>query len=214
MGRPRTKKTAPIKGSVEHRLNQALKATGKSQADLARAVAGLDADKVSKIVRGERRLDATELAPAAEFLGVRLEWLATADGDMIEHRQRSVDIVGFVGAGAEVLADGSQLDGSGQDNVDLDFDVPGSCKAVIVRGTSMLPAYEDGDVLVYDGKPADPRSLLNRRCVVQLTDGRIFVKRLRRGTLPDLYTLESFNADPIEDAEIDWVAKIKAVVPR
>lgn len=50
-------------------IRKGLEQPGKTQAGLARAL-GVDASAVSKLLRGVRKLDADEIAPAAAYLGL------------------------------------------------------------------------------------------------------------------------------------------------
>jgi hypothetical protein len=45
-------------------------------------------------------------------------------------------------------------------------------------------------------------------CVVKLRDGRALLKTLRAGRTAGLYTLTSYNASDIEDAQVEWAARI------
>lgn len=70
----------------------------------------------------------------------------------------------------------------------------------------MWPRYSDGDVIIYDSH-TPLESANGRECVVALTDGRRYIKNIRRNS-DDSYDLESWNAPPIRNAEIEWVAEI------
>jgi hypothetical protein len=59
----------------------------------------------------------------------------------------------------------------------------------------------------------DESEVLNRLCVVQLTDGRAMVKRVMRGSEPQRFHLASTNAPLIENAELIWAAPVKAIIP-
>lgn len=113
-------------------------------------------------------------------------------------------LVGYVGAGAEVICTD---DGEGAlDDIDPPPGVGPDAVAVIVRGDSMWPRYSDGDVLIYDSH-ASLEKVNGSECIVALTDGRRYVKNLRRN--PDgTHDLESWNAPPIRDVQIEWVALI------
>ena len=80
--------------------------------------------------------------------------------------------------------------------------------AVEIRGDSMWPAYDDGDIVVYEPPLDDLSPLLGRQCVVRTEDGRSFVKVLTAGGAPGVYTLVSFNAAPIQNVRIEWAARI------
>lgn len=74
----------------------------------------------------------------------------------------------------------------------------------------MVPAYYDGDLLYYDEKHTDFTHLLGRECVVALTDGRRFVKELRRTQTGQWY-LHSHNSEPIVGVVIEWAAKVRLI---
>lgn len=124
-----------------------------------------------------------------------------------------VSVVGYVGAGAEVLAIDDHAKGAGLDQIEAPPGSPERAVAVTVRGDSMWPAYNDGDHIVYAERTDDVRAHLNRECVVWLDDGRVFVKMLTPGSEPDHFTLVSYNAPAmlnqrvVSAAPILWVKK-------
>lgn len=148
----------------------------------------------------------------ARRFGVRLEWLLTGKGAP-SGASRPITVRGYVGAGDQVATDG---EGSMDflETVDLPVSVGPEAEAVIVRGSSMWPYLEDGEVIIYDQCLADPTPLVRRKVVAKLTDGRVFVKVLRRGSQPGLWTLDSFAGPPLEDVALQWAAAIKATVLR
>lgn len=92
---------------------------------------------------------------------------------------------------------------------------PGPLMALCVSGDSMLPKYEEGDVIYirrdHDGVlPA----YLNRYCAVCCGDGGTYLKLLAPGTKPGHYTLRSLNAADMEDMEVVWAAPVLFVMPR
>ena len=69
----------------------------------------------------------------------------------------------------------------------------------------MYPRYMEGDTLIYDSHVPIERAD-GQECVVGLRDGRRFVKIVRvSGTS---VSLESFNAPPMRDQEVDWAGPI------
>lgn len=121
----------------------------------------------------------------------------------------SVAIVGKVGAGAQVFAFDDSLKGAGIGEVERPPGIAGSITAVQVEGDSMLPAYRDQDILFYTRDGADDWTRhVGDECVVQVSDGRVYVKVLRRGARKGTATLSSYNAADIEDVRIDWAAPI------
>lgn len=134
--------------------------------------------------------------------------LAGAPGDA---RQRMIPIVGYVGAGAEVFAIDDHAKGAGLDEVECPWTELGpSTVAVRVRGDSMEPAYYHGDLIYYEGTHKDFTHLLGKECVVALSDGRKFVKQLRR-TQNGQWYLHSHNSEPILGVDIDWAAKVRLI---
>lgn len=150
---------------------------------------------------------------------VNLEWLLTGRGSPKNGiRDGSemgwiVHVLGYVGAGAEVRPIDDHEMGAGLETVEVDFPVRPGTVAVIVRGDSMLPIFEDGDLIGYMEDSADPVSLIGKTCVVRLADGRTFVKRLKRGSDDGLFTLVSANARDIEDVEIEWARRYRFHIP-
>lgn len=113
----------------------------------------------------------------------------------------------YVGAGEEVFA----LDDA--DGID-EAEGPVGTEAAIIRGQSMYPVYKDRDIIFFDEVPVqDLNELLGEDCIVELNDGRRFLKQVRRGTRPGLFSLASYNAPEIEDviirngAIVRWVYK-------
>lgn len=128
-------------------------------------------------------------------------------------RDQEVRVVGYAGAGAEVHAVDDHEKGAGLDVVQVDFPVKHGTIGVIVRGDSMMPMFEDGDLIGYIRDAAGPEQLLGKICVVKVVDGPTYIKRLRRGSMPGLYTLSSSNARDIEDVEIEWAARYRFHLP-
>jgi phage repressor protein C with HTH and peptisase S24 domain len=148
--------------------------------------------------RGKPPITETEimaLAQPGEMAGVR----------------RVIPIVGYVGAGAEIYPIDDHPKGQGLDEVESPWPgLPPSTVAVRVRGDSMTPAYFDGDIIFYDEQHTDFLHLLGKECVVGLSDGRKFIKQLKR-TADGHWYLYSHNMDPIFGVEILWVGKVRMI---
>ncbi len=182
--------------------------------------AGMSADGIRNMRRNPTITPrADNLARLAEVLQSTPEWLLSGRGaaSTLGGQQNKVPVVGYVGAGAEVysiddVAMGASLD---DDAIDLPFSGSSHAVCVIVRGDSMEPAYHDGDLLIYDDRrDGDYSDLINRECIVQLGDGRTYVKILLKGSEPGLWTLISHNASAITDVPLAWAARVKWVQKR
>jgi len=124
---------------------------------------------------------------------------------------RTIPIVGYVGAGSQIYTIDDHAKGDGIEVVDCPWDALGpSTVAVRVRGDSMQPAYFDNDLIFYDRQSADFDNLLGRECVLALSDGRKFIKQLRR-TQSGQWYLHSHNADPIIGVNIEWAALVRLI---
>jgi len=124
----------------------------------------------------------------------------------------SVPIVGYVGAGGEVLFS----EGQGPfGHVQMPPKNAGETTvAVVVRGDSMSGQLEDGWTIYYDKRQEPPsESLTGRLCVVGLTDGRVLVKKLIHGRQVGHYDLYSANAAPLLDQPVQWAAKVSWIAP-
>ena len=177
---------------------------GWTQAELARR-SGLSRENIKKYCQGlvaQPRGDGFARLSAA--LEVEASWLRDGHGP----QWRRIPVVGYVGAGEKFHSVDDLAQGAGLDSVDLDLDGADPI-AVEVRGESMLPVYRPGDRLLCSRlKGSDESSFLGRDCVVKLTNGAGYVKRVVRGARPRRFTLLSYAADPIAEVELEWAAPI------
>jgi hypothetical protein len=139
-----------------------------------------------------------------EALDVHFVWLR----DGVGPQWRRIPVVGYVGAGEQFHAVDDLSQGAGLDSVD--FDLGGVDPiAIEVRGESMLPVYRPGDRLLCSRLAgSDESGFLSKDCVVKLTSGAGYVKRVVRGSKPRHYTLLSYAAEPIADVALEWAAPI------
>lgn len=203
--------------TVAERLIQARQASGFATAREAAHAIGVPYPTYAAHENGERGL-ARAAERYSKFYGVSLDWLVRGVGtgprelkpsDFIPRAVFSVPLKGYVGAGQAVYA----IDDGGDDTVEAPPYSDENTIAVQVRGDSMFPVFEDGTLLYYSRR-LPPVEMINRRCVVHLADGRILVKTLRRGSVPGLYTLTSFNAPDMEDEVVEWASPIEWIRPR
>jgi transcriptional regulator with XRE-family HTH domain len=140
--------------------------------------------------------------PADQLTGVGLE----------------VPVLGNIGAGGQILyyADpDDELDVANFRHVPRPPLAQGRLMALEVVGSSMLPKYEEGDV-IYIRRDHDGilPTYLNKYCAVRTADGGTFLKILSPGSEAGRYTLRSLNAPDMENVEVTWAARVAFVMPK
>ena len=178
-------------------IERALQRTGKSKGGLADAM-GVRAGAVSEILSGIRLIKASEIAPITEYL-----------------RLNSVPIMGRIGAGASIEPEHEQVPPEGLGEVELPFPVAEETIAFEVSGDSMLPKYENGDIIVVFREQRHPlSSFYGEEAAVRLKTGERYLKTIERGKTASLVNLKSFNAKPIVGVKLEWIGEIYVTLPR
>lgn len=128
---------------------------------------------------------------------------------------RAVNVVGYVGAGAQINPVDDHAQGAGLESIEAPPGETLSTVAVIVRGDSMYPVYQDGDVIFYARDGADDEAAyLGRECVVKLTNGPMLLKRVMRGSERGSFLLLSYNASPLDNVRLEWASPVRWVKRR
>src|SRR5437868_1556833 len=178
-------------------IERALERTGKSKGGLAEAM-GVRAGAVSEILSGIRLIKASEIQPIMEYL-----------------KLNSVPIMGRVGAGASIEPEHEQVPPEGLGEIELPFPMAEETIAFEVAGDSMLPKYENGDVIVvYRDQRHPVSSFYGEEAAVRLKTGERYLKTIDRGKSPTLVNLTSFNAKPIHGVKLEWIGEICVTLPR
>jgi repressor LexA len=178
-------------------IERALKRTGKSKGGLAEAM-GVRPGAVSEILSGIRLIKASEIEPITEYLALT-----------------SVPIMGRVGAGASIEPEHEQVPPEGLGEVELPFPIEEETIAFEVSGDSMLPKYENGDVIVVYREQRHPlSSFYGEEAAVRLKTGERYLKTIERGKSSTLVNLKSFNAKPINGVKLEWIGEICMTLPR
>lgn len=197
---------------IHERLQKARQSAGFETAASAADALGEKRATYFQHENGWRGVSRKKAERYANFFRVDLTWLLTGRGK--PNRKDIIPVVGYVGGGAEVHPIDDHAKGDGLDYIEAVPISPDSV-ALIVRGDSMYP-IEDGWIITYrrdrDGVPS---ACLNRLCIVKVAnDGPTLIKKVRRGSEKNTYTLESWNAPPRENVVLEWAAPVEGIKPR
>ena len=160
---------------------------------------------------GSRGFKDLEARQYASFFRVKLSWLLTGDGQMepdtISAMTRVVPVMGRIGAGAEIEPDPERVSlAEGLFQIEIELNLPPGLIGFEIVGDSRYPRYDKGDVVVC-ARDGDPDALKDgTEAIVQTGDGRRFLKRIIRDD--GKFTLESHNAAPIRNVELQWASPI------
>ena len=198
---------------LAERIQRRLQKTGKTarsaslQADLSDAFIRNILIGKSKSPRGEN------FERLAQVLGTTVSWLLREDGpEEIEGTEpRTIPVWGHVGAGGAIYR--FHEVGGPIDRIAAPENSNEKTGAVEIVGDSLGTLF-DRWYAIYD-EVRDPPTvdLLGKLCVVETKDGRVLIKRLKKGRGKRFILESNFDA-PIYDVEVVWAARVKNLVPR
>jgi Peptidase S24-like len=180
---------------------------------------GIQYQTLKKAAAGQRKLQPDDALTIATYHGVTAQWVLYGEGPaarapegMLGHAnaEPTVPLLGWVSAGSQVKT-------FPFNETELDHVVapPGSndrTRALEVRGNSLGELFDRWIVFFDDEHRSITPDLLNKLCIVELQDGRILVKKIRR--VADGFDLLSNTEKPIKGAQIKWAARVKHMAPR
>lgn len=175
---------------------------GITQSELA-TIFDVSRETIVRWEAGKRSPNDLTVAALARFFSVQDSYLRYGGPG----GPTTIQVMGFVGAGTGVFP----FNDGPFEQIDAPFGTPPNTIALIVRGDSMMPELSDGDYVLYRAIHQNPDDLIGKRCIVELQDGSILVKRLRRGREFGTYDLDSTNAATLENQTVAWCAKVEAV---
>jgi SOS-response transcriptional repressor LexA len=188
--------------AIREKIAGEMERRGLSRRGLSTA-AGLSQTAVRDLLERTENPGIGTLSKVAEALEIPFEAVSGIGG---------VPLGGEIGAGGEIayFKDGA-ADQETVPRPPLPF---GPMIAFKVKGTSMLPKYEAGDI-VYIRRTHEGvlPGYIGKYCAVHLDDGGTYLKRLVRGATPCRYTLQSINADDMTDVEVVWASPVLFVMP-
>jgi len=220
-----------------NRIEELRKAQGMTLEELADAV-GLSVPYVQRLEKGQRNLSIKHLDSFAAALKVRAREIVTDENDghidsiqvaadLGSPHMRSEDVAasidagpkktvrvkGYVGAGGE--AHFYRLSDEAFEEVLAPEGSTDCTVAVEIRGTSWGPQMNSWLVFYDDVRSPITEDLLGKPCVVGLADDRILIKVIQRDRNGDYRLVSNNPSEPdIEDAQIEWAAKVTSMKPR
>ena len=198
---------------VLFRIESRLKAVGLSAHAASLAAKRPDAIRNLKraVKNHDRRGVTTEtLMALAPVLKTTAAWLLEGVGEPTPGN--IVQVVGRIGAGAEILPEFEQIPPEGLYEIEVPFPIANDAIAFQVEGDSMWPRYDPGDVIICWRQGTNVDEVVGWEAAVRTTDGKRYLKRIQRGGSSGTFDLESHNAAPIRGVRIEFAAEIKGVV--
>jgi len=198
---------------IGQRLREARLARGFASAAEAARRYHWNITSYQQAENGTRPPSRTRIAEYAKKLKVSVNWLLTGTGMRDDAEFSTVPVVGWVGADSVVtFLGGSQR---------LQQEVPAPPKATSrtvaleMRGDNVRRRAQEGWLIYYeDHKEPMSEGLLDKFCVIGLSDGHVMVRKIQKGSRSGLFHLLSNESDPVFDQKIVWASEVVWLKPR
>ena len=180
---------------------------GVSQPDISRWMAGA----VPKVPAFRRIL------ALADELGVTTD-ISLSSEDVANSlaapaRPKMAKLKGYVGASDEAVY--YRISDDDLEEVEAPIDASDQTVAVEIKGKSFGPLLNNWIVFYNDVRSPVTPDLIGHVCVVGLADDRILLKEIRRNGRGGYGLVSNSPTDaPIDDARIEWAAKVIAMRPK
>lgn len=174
------------------------------------------ADAVRNILRGRSRSPGVDtLRKLARAADISVSYLTLESDDMTagagaeyvnpsDIKRGQIEMLGYVGAGDQVYHFGP---GELGERIEAPPGVERGA-AAIVQGESMLPVYRPGETIIVEAYSGDLDDLVGRDCLVQIHEGPLYLKRLRKASRGRAW-LESYANRPLmSNQPVDWIAPV------
>lgn len=202
---------AGLMGDANDRLKQARIRAGYKSAPQAARKLGVKPSTYASHENGQTSPPPNAVKRYARAFKASAAWILTGEGSI--EAKNVVPLMGYIGAGGDIDPEFEQVPENGLEEIELPINVGIDAIAFEVKGTSMKPRYDAGALVICTKSGRDPESLIGVEVALRTSDNRRYLKTLRSGRRRGLFTLDSFNADPITDVHIVWVGEILATIP-
>jgi phage repressor protein C with HTH and peptisase S24 domain len=189
-------------------IETALESQGRKKAELGRLL-GLDSSQISRIFKGERRLQRHEHQAVVEYLGMASPPASVAGGSVVG-MPGLVPLYGWVGAASDGRITFADQNLRGYVPMHPNQANTKDAFALEVADISMSPRYEPGEVVYLAPNRWPTRG---QDCVLVTTDSNGYLKRYVSRDA-DGVNLHQLNPDEDLSFPLDQVAAVHAVVGR